>query len=158
MKKTIMVVILMCIIIFHAFSEDSPIHSYVSVKLGYGSETGGIGGALEAKYSFFGIYGGLGWFGDLGYSVGAKLYFDGSDNMAFYAGVGYGLIALSRQYSYSSSSGLSTSSAGVNGVYGMGGITFVGDSGFFWDLGFGYGDSADYGGMLVMNASIGYAF
>ena len=58
----------------YATSDDDPIYAYAALKVGYGSEVGGIGAGLDMKWAFLGLYGGLGWFSELGGAIGVKLH------------------------------------------------------------------------------------
>ena len=139
--------------------EDEDPYYWGAIKFGYGNETGGIGGALETKGDFLGLWLGVGYFrGGIGGSVGLKLHHNISDTASIWISGGYGLLGVLYETTWSSSSGTSSSATPLWGAFSMIGVTNANlDNRILLDAGVGLGWSPTVGSsIIVLQTSIGY--
>lgn len=138
MKKFLLIFLILLIGTTLAFSDNVDPVNWGGIKAGYGNETAGAGVALESRADSLGFTLGMGsFYGELGFNVGLKGYFQDERGSLWLSGE-YGVLGY--EWAWDSWSGEDEDSTGlIYGPYTMLGYTWVSEDGFYFDSGFGIG-------------------
>lgn len=133
--KKLFFVLLMLFISVSVFADED---QYWVVKGGYGTETFGLGGGLEAKGDYFGLGFGVGVLeGQGGGSFYAKLHLPVGGGSSVWFGMGVGSVAVLSTETYDGSGNFDSDAKTLSGYYWLIGATLVNfnrsDEGFYID-------------------------